>query len=80
MPEIDADILKTSLVERISELRPGEVLTVMSDGKAIAQLTPAEPPFDPERARKAVDGLLEASRGVTLGGLKMKDLIAEGRR
>jgi len=34
-----------------------------------------------DTARRAVEGLLEASRGVTLGpGLTIRDLIDEGRR
>jgi hypothetical protein len=40
---------------------------------------PAGPGFDLAKARRAGLGLLEASRGVTLGGLKIKDLISEGR-
>jgi hypothetical protein len=39
----------------------------------------AEASFDRTSARRAVAGLLEASRGVTLGGLKIKDLISERR-
>jgi hypothetical protein len=35
--------------------------------------------FDREAARRAIAGLLEASRGVTFGGLKIKDLIGEER-
>lgn len=41
---------------------------------------PAGPSFDRAKARPAaVAGLLEASRGIILGGLKIKDLINEGR-
>jgi antitoxin (DNA-binding transcriptional repressor) of toxin-antitoxin stability system len=48
-------------------------------GKPVARLVPAEGGFDKAKARRAVAGLLEASRGLTLGGLKIKDLIEEGR-
>jgi hypothetical protein len=40
---------------------------------------PAEPGFDRAKARRAADGIIEARRGVTLGGLKIKDLVNEGR-
>lgn len=48
-------------------------------GKAVARLVPAEPGFDRAKARRAADGILDARRGVTLGGLKIKDLVDEGR-
>jgi hypothetical protein len=40
---------------------------------------PANAEFDRAKARQAVAGLIEASRGITLGGLRIKDLIDEGR-
>jgi hypothetical protein len=40
---------------------------------------PAGPGLDRAKARRAALGLLEASRGVTLGGLRIKDLLSEGR-
>ncbi len=33
-----------------------------------------------DRAHEAAQGIREMSKGVTLGGLKIKDLISEGRR
>ena len=36
--------------------------------------------FDREKAKRAASGLREASKGITLGGLEIKDLINEGRR
>jgi len=57
----------------------GEEIVITRRGKPVAKLVPAGPSFDRENARRAVAGLLEASRGVTLGGLKIKDLIDEGR-
>jgi hypothetical protein len=40
---------------------------------------PAEIGIDREKAQRAVAGLREMSKGVMLGGLKIKDLIDEGR-
>jgi hypothetical protein len=40
---------------------------------------PAEPGFDRKKAKNAADGLREVSKGVMLRGLKIKDLINEGR-
>jgi hypothetical protein len=45
----------------------------------VAESDPAEPVFDREKDRRAVAGLLEASRRVSLGALRIRDLINEGR-
>lgn len=36
--------------------------------------------FDLQKARAAAASIRELRKGVTLGGLKIKDLVAEGRR
>lgn len=36
--------------------------------------------FDRAQARRAVDGLLRASKGLSLGGLSIKELVNKGRR
>ncbi|MEO8249523.1 MAG: hypothetical protein ABI589_09140 [Burkholderiales bacterium] len=46
----------------------------------VARLVPAEPGIDREKARRAIEGIRELSKGITLGGLKIKDLVNEGRR
>jgi hypothetical protein len=45
----------------------------------VTKLVPATPGFDREKARQAAAGLREASRGTTLGGIRIKDLVDEGR-
>src|SRR5688572_33020378 len=47
----------------------GEEIMVVRDGRAIARLQPVIKDFDREKARQAVERIIEASRGVTLGGL-----------
>jgi len=49
-------------------------------GKAIARLVPAEPGFDRLRARRAMESLLRARKGLPLGGIPIKELVNEGRR
>jgi len=58
----------------------GEEIVITRRGKPVARLVPATPGSDREKARRAAAGIIEASRGVTLGGLKIQDLINEGRR
>jgi hypothetical protein len=43
-------------------------------------LVPAAGGFNRTRAEHAARGLLEVSRGLSLGGIAIKDLINEGRR
>jgi hypothetical protein len=45
----------------------------------VAKLVPASPGTDRDKARRAVAGIIALSKGVTLGGLKIKDLVNEGR-
>jgi antitoxin (DNA-binding transcriptional repressor) of toxin-antitoxin stability system len=59
--------------------RGGEIL-VAQRGKPVAQLISATAGTDPERARRAAEGLRHCSRGLTLGGLVLKEFIQEGRR
>ena len=63
----------------LNQVERGEEIVITRRGKAVAKLVRAEPGFDREKAKRAVAGLLEASKGVKLRGLKIKDLINEGR-
>jgi prevent-host-death family protein len=65
--------------ELLGEVERGAEIVITRRGKAVAKLVPAEPGFDREKAKRAVAGLLKASKGVRLRGLKIKDLINEGR-
>ena len=62
-----------NLVER------GEEVVITREGKRVARLVPDRSEHDREKARRAADAIIEMSKGVTLGGLKIKDLINEGR-
>jgi hypothetical protein len=45
----------------------------------VARLIPGCPAVDPEQARNAAAAIRGMSKGVTLGGVKVKDLVTEGR-
>jgi prevent-host-death family protein len=79
MREIGAFEAKNKFGHLLDEVEHGEEIVITRRGKAVAKLIPAEPGFDREKARRAVAGILELSKSVTLGGLKIKDLIDEGR-
>ncbi len=71
---------KTRLTALLDEVERGGEVLITRRGKPIARLVPAEPGFDRAKARRAADGLREASKGLTLGGVSIKELINEGRR
>jgi prevent-host-death family protein len=77
IPIFDA---KNRLSALIAEVERGHEITITRRGLPVAKLVPAGPTFDRDKARRAADGLREASRGTTLGGLTIKDLVNEGRR
>ena len=79
MREIGAFEAKNRLGTLLDWVENGEEVLITRRGKAVARLVPAEPGFDRAKARRAADGIIEARRGVTLGGLKIKDLVNEGR-
>ena len=79
MHEVGAFEAKNKLGTLLDWVERGEEVLITRRGKAVARLVPAEPGFDRTKARRAADGLLEIRRGITLGGLKIKDLVKEGR-
>ncbi len=79
MREIGAFEAKNRLGALLDRVEHGEEIVITRRGRPVARLVPAGPDFDRERARRAIAGLIDASRGITLGGLKIRDLINEGR-
>ncbi len=70
---------KNRLSALLGEVARGGEVTITKRGVPVAKLVPAAPSFDREKARRAAAGLREASRGATLGGIAIKDLVDEGR-
>ncbi len=79
MREVGAFEAKNKLSALLDWVATGEEVVITRRGKAVAKLVPAHAGFERARAQRAAAGLLEASRGVTLAGLKVKDLVNEGR-
>ena len=63
----------------LAEVARGAEITITKRGVPVAKLVPATPGFDRDKARRAAAGLRAASRSTTLGGIKIKDLVDEGR-
>ena len=70
---------KTHLTRLLERVAAGEQITITRHGTPIARLVPVKPTGTRE-IRETIAKLKEFSKGQTLGGLKVKDLINEGRR
>lgn len=71
---------KNKLTALLDEVEEGGEVLITRRGKPVARLVRAEPGFDRVKARRAADGLRAASKGQSLGGLSLQELIGEGRR
>jgi prevent-host-death family protein len=80
MTEVALYEAKNRLSELIDRVQRGEVITITRRGKVVAQLAPPATQDVAGPARDAVARLRAAREGVSLGGLKVRDLITEGRR
>jgi prevent-host-death family protein len=80
MREIALYEAKNRLSELIDRVLAGEEIVITRRGKAVARLTPPADDAASQRAADAIERLRASRQGVTLGRLKSRDLIAEGRR
>ena len=79
MREIGAFEAKNKLGTLLDWVAGGEEVLITRRGKPAARLVPAEPGIDRTGARRAADNIRARSVGASLGGLKIKDLVDEGR-
>ncbi len=80
MKEIGAFEAKTKLGQLLDWVEAGEEVIITRRGKPVARLVPpGAATIDRERTRTAVTRIRAMRKGVTLGGLSIKDLISEGR-
>jgi prevent-host-death family protein len=80
MDEVGAFEAKNRLSELLRRAEAGEEIAITNRGRVVARLVPPLPAFDREAARAAVARIRERRKGKKLGGLSIKELIAEGRR
>jgi len=70
---------KTHLTRLLDRVAAGEQITITRHGTPVARLVEVKPAGS-RQLRETIARLKEFSRGQTRGGLKIKDLINEGRR
>lgn len=71
---------KTHLSALLERVQAGEEITITKHGSPIARLSPIKVKASPNDRRLAIEHWLTTSRGLSLGGLNVRDLIDDGRR
>ena len=80
MTQIALSEAKNRLSELIDRVQAGEIIVITRRGKVVAQLALPQEVDTAQRAQDAIARLHAARRGVSLRGLKSRDLMAEGGR
>ena len=80
MREIGAFEAKNRLGTLLDWVEEGEEIVITRRGKAVARLVPNNPGNNLDAARAAAQAIRGMRKSATLGGLKIRDLIDEGRR
>ena len=71
---------KTHLSELLEKVEAGEEITITKHGAPVAKLVPVKKGASLEERAAAIKRIQTLANGLSLGGLKIKDLISEGRR
>lgn len=69
---------KTQLSRLLERVNQGEEIIITRKGKPIAKLVPMGKPSMVE-VQNAIDEIRRLRKGITLGNMKIKELIEEGR-
>ncbi len=85
MDTSDANIVgayeaKTRFSQLLERVEGGEEITITRHGNPVARLVPAHPTYSVERRREAILRMRELASRHRLDGLRVQDLIAEGRK
>ena len=77
---IGAYAAKTHFSELLERVENGEEVTITRHGSPVARMIPVRRKTTREQRRAAIEAMRRLAKGNSLGGLRIKDLIAEGRR
>jgi prevent-host-death family protein len=80
MQQVGAFEAKNRLSELLRLAEAGEEIAITNRGRVVARLVPPQPALDCDQARAAIARIRSRRRGVTLGGIPVKELIEDGRR
>ena len=71
---------KTHLSELLEKVEAGAEITITKHGAPVARLVPVKKEASREERAAAIQRIQKLAGRLSLGGLKVKDLIREGRR
>jgi len=71
---------KTRFSELLEKVEGGGEITVTKHGIPVAKLVPIKKELSAEQRAEAISRIRKLRVGLSLGGLRIKDLIEEGRR
>ena len=71
---------KTHFSELLERVEAGQEITITRHGSPVARLVPVTKRYSTQERRAAIARIAKLGEGLSLGGLKLRDLIAEGRR
>lgn len=77
---VAANEAKSHFSQLLERVAAGEEFTITRHGTPVARLVPAPRKQPPEDRKEAIREMRELASRNRLNGLKVKDLIAEGRR
>jgi prevent-host-death family protein len=80
MKEVGAFEAKSRFGQLLDWVEAGDEVVITRRGKVVARLVPPAGAVNREASIEAAARIRARRRGVTLGGLKIKDLVIEGRR
>jgi prevent-host-death family protein len=71
---------KTHLSKLLEKVEAGEEITITKHGAPVAKLVPVRKEVSAKQRLAAIERIQQLATGLSLGGLKVRDLINEGRR
>jgi prevent-host-death family protein len=71
---------KTHFSALLEKVEAGEEITITKHGNPVAKLVPIKKERTEAERRAIIERWKEKSKGLSLGGLKIRDLINEGRK
>lgn len=71
---------KTHFSALLEKVEAGEEFTITKHGTPVARLVPVKKQLTPDERRKIIEDWKNRPDKPTLGGLKIRDLINEGRK
>lgn len=71
---------KTHLSELLEKVESGEEITITKHGAPVAKLVPIRKEASVQQRADAIQRIQKLASGLSLSGLKVRELINEGRR